>query len=196
MGKPRRAGRHADAETVVVRLTDPAVADLHEMQRKGDPQVVRWALKKCLLLERDPEAGDELRGSLIGFRKITVGDRGWRVVWRVTHDEVGRTVVDVAEVWAVGARSDADVYDEMNRRVATLRGQPHTIPLAEALESLGRTTYGLVAASEPVPDRERIPEWLVHALVAVVEMPRDEVAKLSQVQAEALWTAYTTRPRR
>lgn len=87
------------------------------MRRKGDLQVVRWALKKCLLLERDPEAGKEIRGGLIGFRKIVVGDRDRRVVWRVPHDETGRTVVDVAEVWAVGARSDAEDYDEVQARV-------------------------------------------------------------------------------
>lgn len=39
------------------------------MVRKGDPQVVRWALKKCLLLEKNPEAGEQLRGALIGYRK-------------------------------------------------------------------------------------------------------------------------------
>jgi mRNA interferase RelE/StbE len=37
-----------------VRLTDPAVADLERLVGV-DPQIVRWALKKMLLLERDPD---------------------------------------------------------------------------------------------------------------------------------------------
>lgn len=170
------------------------MADLDTMQRKGDPQVVRWAMKKCLLLERNPEAGEELRGGLVGFRKIVVGDRDWRVVWRVTSDEVGRTVVDVAEVWAVGARSDAEVYAEMEHRVATLKGAPRTIALAEALEALGRVTQGLEAAAEPV-ETEDLPTWLSHVLTQVVGMPADEVAKLSAERAQDVWTSYTSAPR-
>ena len=129
----RRSGRHPEAQHVVVRLTDAALSDLETMGRKGDPQVVRWALKTCLLLEQDPEAGEALRGSLIGYRKLVVGNRDWRVVWRVTHDDTGRTIVDVAEVWAVGARSDSEVYDEVTHRVGRLREEPHTIPLADVL---------------------------------------------------------------
>lgn len=171
------------------------MSDLAEMLRKGDPQVVRWALKKCLLLERDPEAREELRGGLIGFRKIVVGDRDWRVVWRVTHDKIGRTIVDVAEVWAVGARSDADVYQEMRHRAAALRSQQSTSPLAEALESLGRITYGLEATVEPRPEAGELPAWLSQVLTQVVGLPEDEVERLSPEQAHRVWTDYITKPR-
>lgn len=177
----------------MVRLTDPALNDLQEIKRKKDPQVVRWVVKKCLLLERDPEAGEELRGQLIGFRKITVGDHDWRVVWRVTHDDAGHTIVDVAEIWAVGARSDAEVYQEMNQRVASLASRPHTVALADALANLGRAAQGLAAT--PEPSNSDIPDWLIHVLVTVVGMPREEVMKLLPEEAQALWTAYTTRPR-
>jgi mRNA interferase RelE/StbE len=95
----------------VVRLIDPAVDDLRALLRL-DPQIVRWALKKLLLLERNPEAGKELHGSLIGWRKLTVSDRDWRIVWRVASDDTGTVIVDVAEVWAVGARADREVYEE------------------------------------------------------------------------------------
>jgi len=171
------------------------MSDLEGMLHKGDPQVVRWALKKCLLLERDPEAGEELRGGLIGFRKIVVGDRDWRVVWRVAHDEVGRAVVDVAEVWAVGARSDAEVYHEMSQRAATLRSQPSTVPLAEALESLGRITRGLEATAEPKPEADEMPDWLTQVLTHVVGLSKDEVERLSLEQAHQVWNDYTTQPR-
>ncbi len=178
----------------VVRLTEPALDDLKTMLRKGDPQVVRWALKKCILLETNPEAGEDLRGGLIGFRKIVVGDRDWRVVWRVTHDEVGRTVVDVAEVWAVGARSDAEVYAEVQERVTTLKAQPKTVALADALAALGRVTSGLEATTEPV-DEPGVPAWLHHVLTSVVRMPDSEVAKLAPEQAQAVWDAYTSQAR-
>ena len=137
-----RSGRHPEARRVRVRFTDPAFEDLQVMARKGDPQVVRAALKKCLLLERDPEAGEPLKGGLIGYRKLVVGDRDWRIIWRVTHDETGAIIVDVAEIWAVGARSDAEVYDETLQRVKVLGRNPHTMPLAEAIEAMANSPTG------------------------------------------------------
>lgn len=188
----RAGGRHPCARCVVVRLTDAALADLRTMQRKSDPQVVRWALKKCLLLERDPEAGEELRGGLIGFRKIAVGNRDWRLVWRVTHQDTGTVIVDVAEVWAFGARSDDEVYAEVQERVSLLREQPHTVPLADALAALGTVAYGLQASEEPTGDD--LPHWLVHVLVNVVRMPVAEVRRLTTEQAEEIWQAYVGSP--
>jgi mRNA interferase RelE/StbE len=207
-GSVRESGRHPDAERAVVRFTDAAVSDLEQMVRKGDPQVARWALKKCLLLERDPEAGEGLRGALIGFRKLTVGDRDWRVVWRVTHDDEGRPVVDVAEVWALGARSDSEVYDEMRDRVAALSKNPKTLPLAEVIERLGKVAAGLSpenaepvkgpAASRPASEPDtaaEVPRWLVQALVKVAGMPAAEVAKLSADEAERRWLEHISAPR-
>lgn len=154
--------------------------------------MVRWALKKCLLLEHDPEAGAALRGSLIGFRKLVVGDRDWRIVWRVTHDDSQTIVVDVAEVWAFGARSDSEVYSEVQARVTALEDSPHAVSLAEALSALGKVAYGPHAAAEPAVDD--VPGWLVHTLVNVVKMPRREVARLTPAQAQQIWDAYISSP--
>lgn len=189
-----RSGRHHEAERTVVRLTDAALGDLENMLKRGDPQVVRWALKKCILLERDPEAGEDLRGSLRGYRKLTVGNRDWRVVWRVTHDASGQIIVDVAEVWAVGARSDSEVYQEMKSRVDSFSDSPHTVSLAEAIDRLGKVAEGLDAVPEP-DDGEAVPEWLVHVLTNVVRMPREKVDQLSPAQAQEVWDAYTNSPR-
>ena len=188
----RRSGRHPDAEQVVIRFIQPAIDDLERLHR-GDPQIVRWALKKCLHLERDPEAGEALHGGLAGFRKLTVGDRDWRVVWRVTFDDSGQTTVDVAEVWAVGARSDSEVYTEMDSRIATLSSQPHTVPIAEALAAFGKLTSDLSAAPEPV-DPPQIPHWLRQVLITVVKMSPREVDELTPEQAEAAWLAYQSAP--
>ena len=177
---------------MLVRFTDPAFEDLQVMTRKKDPQVVRAALKKCLMLERDPEAGEPLKGGLIGYRKLVVGDRNWRVIWRVTHDDTGATIVDVAEVWAVGARSDADVYDEMAQRVKVLGNDPHTMPLADAIDALGKLARGLEA--QPEPDDE-LPAWLVGVLTNVVGMPVAEVRFLSVTEAQSIWDSYKGRTR-
>ena len=192
----------------MVRFTDAAVADLEGMVRQGDPQVVKWALKKCLMLERDPEAGEELRGALIGYRKLSVGDRDWRVVWRVTHDDEGTPVVDVAEVWAMGARSDSEVYDEMGSRVAALSANPATLPLAEVIQRLGKVAAGLAAKNaEPVKGPEaateatgagadaQLPDWLAQALVKVVGLTPADVARLSVDEAHRRWTEHISAPR-
>jgi mRNA interferase RelE/StbE len=180
-----------------VRFIDAALSDLQQLIRKGDPQVVRWALRKCLLLERNPEAGEPLRGPLAGYRKLAIGDRDWRIVWRVTHDDTGRRFVDVAEVWAVGARSDSQVYAEMQSRVATLAKSPATLPLAEVIELLGRIGTGQTTSSDEPPEAadETIPEWLVLVLTTVVKMPHSEVVGLTAAQAQNLWNAYKSSQR-
>jgi len=204
-GAARASGRHPDAERTVVRFTDAALVDLELMARKGDPQVVRWALKKCLLLERDPEAGEPLRGALIGYRKLAVGDRDWRIVWRVTHDDAGRPVVDVAEVWALGARSDSEVYAEMTSRVATLSATPATVPLAQAIERLGKAAAGIHSTSaEPATGAEpdgpgtqavsQLPSWLAQSLIKVVGLPPEQVAQLSEAEAHRRWNEFISAP--
>lgn len=188
----RKSGRHPDAAEVVVRLTEPAFDDLRTLMRL-DPQIVRWALKKMLLLERDPEAGEPLHGALTGWRKLVVGDRDWRVVWRVTHDDAGTIVVDVAEVWAVGARSDAAVYDEMTSRVRTLPASPATIALTEVIERLGDVAQGLDAQAEPELT-EVVPDWLAQRLRRQVGLRPAEVARMSLQEAVDAWAAWTSGP--
>jgi mRNA interferase RelE/StbE len=185
----RASGRHPAAASVVVRLTQPAVGDLQSLLRR-DPQIVRWALKKLLLLERDPEAGVPLHGALAGWRKIVVGDRGWRVVWRVTWDDEGGAIVDVAEVWAVGARADAEVYLEMRSRVAMLPKSPPTVALAQVVARLDRLR-GTAPERGPM---EVPPPWLVLRLTVQAGMSRSEVLAMSLEEAVDAWTAWTSRP--
>jgi mRNA interferase RelE/StbE len=190
----RRSGRHPQAQLAVVRLTDPAVEDLHALLRL-DPQIVRWALKKMLLLERDPEAGEILHGELIGFRKLVVGDRDWRIVWRVSHDDSGAVIVDVAEAWAVGARSAAAVYAEMRARVAQLAAdQPATVALAETIDRLGRIASDITPTPEPAAPVS-LPDWLVDRLHHQVGLTPDHISSLSLEQAVDAWTAWSATPR-
>jgi len=172
-----------------VRLTTPAVDDLEHLLKK-DPQIVRWALKKMLLLERDPDAGDPLLGQLVGWRKITVGDRDWRIVWRVTTDEAGVLMITIAEVWAVGARSGDQVYAEMNARLASAGQNPTTVALAEVIGMIGRhgDRDGLSAQAEPLPDT--VPVWLRDRLVHTAGVPGGDVEELTGEQAMQRWERF------
>ena len=58
----KRPPPEAQASRAEVWLTDPARADLDRLD--GAPLV--WALKKMLLLERDPLAGKPLLETLVG----------------------------------------------------------------------------------------------------------------------------------
>ncbi len=150
-------------------------------------------LKKLLLLECDPEAGEPLVGALIGFRKLTVGDRHWRIVWRVTTDDLGTRVVEIAEVWAAGARSDAAVHAEMKGRVADLPRNPRTQALAEVVTMLGRAAGDVDAAREV--ESEPVPQWLVERLVHTAGWAEDEVRAMDPESAMVEWRR-TSRARR
>lgn len=187
----KASGRHPEAVGTVVRLTRDAVTDLDRLLSRGDPQVVRWAFKKMIHLEQNPEAGDALLGGLMGWRKITVGDRDWRLVWRVTHDDAGAAIVDVAEVWAFGARSDAEVYEEMQGRIATAPQTPQTKALADVLSTLGKLTDDLEAAPEPATP-EPLPKWLRESLLYVARLQVTQVDVLTREEADQLWLDYIT----
>lgn len=183
--------RHPDVPGCLVRLTDDAIEDLGSLF-KTDPQIVKWALKKMIQLERDPNAGDPLLGGLIGYRKLTV-DRAWRVVWRVVQDEAGDYRVEVAEVWAVGYRKDSEVYAEIKHRADTAGASPKTKTLTEVLEMFAKQARGLTATPEPeTPDP--VPKWLSDALKHVVGMPDDDVNALSLAEAEKAWNDHITGP--
>lgn len=182
--------KHPDAPGCVVRLTDDAVEDLRALF-KADPQIVRWAFKKMIQLERDPNAGDALLGGLIGYRKITVGDRDWRVVWRVVQDEAGDFRVEVAEIWAIGYRKDSEVYAEVKQRVANAGSSPRTKALTEVLELFDKQARDLTATPEPEKP-EPVPKWLTEALLYVVRLPASQVEEMSLEEAETAWTAHVS----
>lgn len=171
-----------------MRLTDDAVEDLQDLF-KADPQIVRWALKKMIQLERDPRAGDPLLGGLIGYRKITVGDRDWRVVWRVEQNEAGDYLIEVAEVWAVGYRKDSEVYAEIRQRVADAGSSPKTEALSEVLELFAKQSRDLTATLEP-DKPEPVPKWLTDALLYVVHLPASRVEEMGLEEAEEAWANH------
>lgn len=177
-----------------VRLTDDAVADLQRL-RKKDPQIVREVFKKMLLLERSPASGEPLLGELIGFRKLVVGDRDYRIVWRETVDEAFHPVLEIAEVWAVGARADSEVYSEMASRVHELKSSkaPNVQALIDVIESLSIGHAGGTARPEPEIE-PALPRWLAEALESQLHLSEKEIQKLNEEDAKQLLVEHWSKP--
>src|SRR5579884_610721 len=163
-----------------VRFLDAAVEDLSRLA----PDVVTRVLKKLLLLERNPKAGAPLGGPLTGYRKLVVGNRDWRIVYRETADGD----VEVCEVWAVGARADDEVYREAAARVATMVPGPTAHTLAQVLARLGH-------APPPAAAAEPLPAWLIDRLVHTAGLPAADVERMTPDEALQAWTDYQLRGR-
>ncbi len=167
-----------------VSFTDDAIDDL----RRLGPDVVPKILKKVLLLVDNAKAGYPLGGELTGFRKLVVGRNTWRIVYRVTEE----LAVEISEVWAVGARADAEVYAEAVARVRHAGGQdPGLVKLSAVLDQLGRLAGGVTVA-RPIP-REPVPDWLAQRLIHSAGMTREAAAALSLEEAVDRWADFTSR---
>lgn len=169
-----------------VVFTDAAIDDL----RRIGPDAVPKVLKKVLLLVEDAEAGHPLGGELTNFRKLVVGRNTWRIVYRITEE----ATVEICEIWAIGARADAEIYREAVARLHSADGgRPEIASLATVVEQLGR-----LAGDIPVPtekERDPVPGWLAERLVFTVGMTPQEVAALDLEQAVDRWTAYVSAQR-
>src|SRR5207302_6336813 len=131
-------------------FTDDALDDL----RRLGPDTVPKVLKKISLLAEDPMAGHPLGEDLTGFRKLVVGRSTWRIVYRISADRT----VEICEIWAVGARANAEVYAETVRRVRRAGArQPDFYQLLNVFERLGLATPESLAAQPPVV-REPVPD--------------------------------------
>ena len=170
-----------------VVFTGGAIDDL----RRLGPDVVPKVLKKVLLLCDDPEAGHPLGGSLTGFRKLVVGRNHWRIVYRVTDDGV----LEICEIWCVGARSDTEVYGEAAAWIAEAAGKDTEVQrLAAVIERLGRLAGDVVV--EALPPSDPVPDWLANRLIRTVGVSPEKVAALDLEQAVDLWTAFISGPGR
>jgi mRNA interferase RelE/StbE len=167
-----------------ITFTDAALDDL----RKIGPSAVPKVLKKILLLLDSPTAGYPLGGKLTGFRKLAVGRNTWRIVYRIVDDKA----IEVCEIWAVGARADAEVYAEAMARARAAAGQrPEFRVLADVIERLGRLA---VDVAVPAPVHEPVPDWLARRLIHTVGMAPQDVAALSLEQAVDCWGDFVPKP--
>lgn len=178
-----------------VRLTEDAVADLQRLEKKS-PQIVRDVFAKMLLLERSNQAGEPLLGALVGFRKLPVNDRDYRIVWRATTDDEHNPVLEIAEVWAAGARSDSEVYEELQGRVSHMKtaGHPMAAPLSEVVAQMGRWYRSVHPSPEPQA-LAALPPWMFAALSETLHLTHDQISALSQVEAQQILTESWNQPR-
>lgn len=81
-------------------------ADAREDIRRLDGSAGKLVIKALKKLEDNPaQRGAALGGGLATFRKLVVGDRDYRIVYRV---EANGTVV---VVWVIAKRADSECYN-------------------------------------------------------------------------------------
>lgn len=116
---------------VRVELIDEAVEDLVRYAETGNLPLF---LKKLIRLEDvGKDAGLPLWGDLVGWRKIIVGDRTWRIIFTTDPGDT------VATVWVIGDRDDARCYEDALRRVqASGTAQPPAASLAAVMFQLSQ----------------------------------------------------------
>lgn len=113
-----------------VQLTEEAREDFQDLDGAAK-RIVAKGLKK---LETDPHLrgaplGNRAGGDLTTFRKLVVGDRAYRIVYRIEAD--GTVVV----VWVIGKRADGEVYELALSRLR-LHGDPTVRALSTSLDEL------------------------------------------------------------
>lgn len=116
-----------------VLLTEDAVEDLQGLDGAVRPQVFRALLR----LENSPEQrgaplGSNLGGNLTGYRKLVVGRKSYRIVYRVEPDG------SIAVVVVVAKRADNEVYELALARIK-LHTNANVRELAVPLEHLLRS---------------------------------------------------------
>lgn len=113
--------------SVRVELIDDAVADLAKHVESGK---LKSFFRKLLEIEKNgSQAGEPLGRDLVGWRKIAVGDRDWRIVFRVDKAET------VATVCVIGDRDDGACYEEARRRAENVENED-AASLAESMMEL------------------------------------------------------------
>lgn len=115
-----------------VQLTTDAKEDLRRLDGAARV-IVAKGLKK---LETDPELrgaplGARGDSNLTGYRKLVVGHKEYRIVYRVHAD--GRVCI----VHVIGKRSDAEVYKIASDRLSLIANQPLATEIAAILARLG-----------------------------------------------------------
>jgi mRNA interferase RelE/StbE len=119
---------------------------------------------------------------------LIAGRNTWRIVYRIDDDKT----VEICEIWAVGARADAEVYaDAAARAIDAASQRPELRRLAEVIERLGRLTGNVVVPAVPVRD----PDWLASRLIDTVGMAPQDVAALSLEEAVDRWGEFRSRPK-
>jgi len=112
---------------VRVELIDDAIADLAKHAESG--KLKSFFAKLLEIEQKGSKAGEPLGRDLVGWRKITVGNRDWRIVFRVEERE------EVATVCVIGDREDGACYEEARKRIDRVKNTD-AASLAESMMAL------------------------------------------------------------
>lgn len=173
---------------IEIVIINPAYEDLQKILRRN-PQIMHALLNKFYLLERSAFAGEKLAGELHGFRKLVVGRNQWRIVWRPLVRTDGTQVIEIAEVWGIGARKNSEVYEEVIARKNSLGDSPNHVALGLAISQLMPELSGVFEYRAPEP----IPEWLIARLREQLGLTLDEVLEMDLSTAIQVWQMWTNR---
>lgn len=117
-----------------VELIDEAFDDLERVTKTG--RILDFLAKLVRIEQAGALAGQPLghkervRQNLTGWRKVVIGDRDWRIVFRVNEETKTATIL------VVGDRADAQCYEEAMRRLKRLPKQQTGKTLSEAMLTL------------------------------------------------------------
>ncbi len=197
VGNPKitRALKPKNTSAAKVVFTESAANDLREF-KKSAPSILPLLLKKLLLIQRNPFAGEVLLGGLIGYRKLSFGNRHWRIVWRVIEDESNTPVIEIAEIWAIGARANSAVYAEVRKRIEHLGQTPQTQAISSIIDRLSRSSFDFEDDGNQPDVSDPVPSWLADRLEKQIGMDRSEITLPSGEAAMKVWEDFITRPNR
>ena len=107
-----------------ILLLDEAKEDLRDLDGTAR-RIVAKGIEKLRTepAQRGAPLGSRSAGNLTGLRKLTVGNREFRIVYDVRDD--GTIVV----VWVIGRRADDEVYRLAVSRLETYRADPQKTAL-------------------------------------------------------------------
>jgi mRNA interferase RelE/StbE len=122
-----------------VFLTEDAREDLRDLDNAARVVVVKAIAKLRLEPEkRGQPLGSKSAGDLTGLRKLVVGNRAYRIVYRVEADG------SVCIIWVIGRRADSEVYELAMARLNNVSDRKFAKELGELVEATfapGETTF-------------------------------------------------------
>jgi mRNA interferase RelE/StbE len=172
---------------VEIRGIYPVAADILKLTKRHQ-SVLQLILKKIEYLQLNPGAGVRLAGDLSEFKKVTVGNRAWRIIFQEQMIE-GTRVIEILEIWGIGSRTDGDVYDEVRARLKSMPPSPMTISLYEILLMLQNPKFSLAEPTHASADP--IPEWLATRLKTELGYSDSRLIGMTGAQAMDIWDDRT-----
>lgn len=172
-----------------MRLLPPAVDDLLSFHKK-DRATFEKIVRRLLYIQRDSQVGFLLSGHFADFRKLKVTHPELRIVWKVLHDENGEEVIEIAQIWAIGARANGEIYKELKKRIALLEGNQEATELSRVLAIIATGKREAIPKLQPL---DPVPSYLEEALVNRMGLSAEAVRGLTGPIALELWTQFIQR---